>query len=83
MVLIECAQMPLIIANVNLSSNPRHLNVGLSSHLHPYVVYASSEGSDVSAHMRRHARVFATRQYDKYLNPVHGPISSSPNKLQF
>ena len=29
------------------------LYFGLRLHLHPYFVYASSEGSDESAHMRR------------------------------
>ena len=39
--------------HVQLFSKSRELNVGLSLHLHPYFVNASSEGSGKSAHLHR------------------------------
>ena len=42
--------MPLITANVDLSSGDRSINFGLSLHPHPYILYASIEGSGYSAH---------------------------------
>ena len=38
---------------VGVSGKARDLNFGLSLHLHPYFVCASSEGSGESAHVRR------------------------------
>ena len=52
-VLIAYAQMLLINAHYVVSSNARGLNFGPRLHLHPYFVYASSEGSGESAHMHR------------------------------
>ena len=43
--------MPLIKAHAEVSSEARGLNFCLSLHLHPYFMYASSEGSGGSAHM--------------------------------
>ena len=47
------AQMPQINVNAELSSEVRCLNFGLILHLHPYFVYASSDDSGASVHMRR------------------------------
>ena len=44
------------------------LNFGLSMHLQPYFVYASSEELGESAHMRRLAWAFVARKYDEYQN---------------
>ena len=41
------AQKPTLNAYADVSSGP---NFGLSLHLHPYFVYASSEGAGKSAH---------------------------------
>ena len=40
--------LPLINAHVDVFSKARGLNVGLSLHLHPCLVYASSKGSGES-----------------------------------
>ena len=53
LVSIAYAQMPLINALADISSKARCLNFTLSLSLHSYFVYASSEGSDESGHMRR------------------------------
>ena len=45
LVLIVCAQKPLK-THGDVSSMARGQNYGLSLHLHPYFVYASSKGSD-------------------------------------
>ena len=50
---IAYAQMPLINALADISSKARCINFDLSLRLPPYFVYASSEGSDESAHMHR------------------------------
>ena len=47
-------------------------------YLHPYIVYASREGSGESAHMCRLPRAFATCGCNKYWNLVHW---TSPYKL--
>ena len=47
------AKMPLIIAHADVSNKARGLNFGQGLHLHPNLVYARSEGSGESAHMRR------------------------------
>ena len=52
-VLIVYAQKPHLNAHAEVSSGARGLNFVLSLHLHPYFVYASGEGSDETAHMRR------------------------------
>ena len=44
-----------------VSSEAKGINFGLVLHLRPYFVYASSEGSGKSAHMRRLTWVFAAR----------------------
>ena len=51
MIFIAFGQMHLI--NENADSEVRDLYFGLSLHLHPYFVYASSQVSGKSAHMRR------------------------------
>ena len=60
--LIAYVQMPLINAHAVVSSGARGLNFGLSLHLHPYFVYASSKGSGKSAHKGRLTEAFAARQ---------------------
>ena len=45
----------------NASRFPVWLNFGLRLHLHPYFVYAISEGCGVSAHMHRIIRAFTSR----------------------
>ena len=54
-VLMAYAQMPLINAHTDVSSQTRGLIFHLSLHICPYFVYASSEGSNVSVHKRRQA----------------------------
>ena len=53
--IIPFAQMSLINANADVSSEARDLNFDLSFHLHPYFVYASSEDSGEPAHIHIHA----------------------------
>ena len=43
--LVMYAQKPPLNAHTYVSSKARGLIVGLSSHLHPYFVYTSNEGS--------------------------------------
>ena len=62
------AQTPLMNAHTDVFSGDRGLKFGLSLHLYPYFLYASSEGSGESAHMRRLAWAFTARWYDKYRN---------------
>ena len=50
---------PSIKHHADISSRTRGPNFGTSLHLHPYFVYASSEGSGEYVHMRRLARTFA------------------------
>ena len=50
---IAYALIPLINANIDISSEARGPKFGMSLHLHPYFVYTSGEGSGESAHMRR------------------------------
>ena len=45
--------MPLINAHADATREARGLKFGLSLHLHPYFVYASTEGSGESVHMHR------------------------------
>ena len=52
----------------------RGLNFGLSLHLHPCHVYASSESSGESAYMRRLASAFVSACYDKYQHFGHWPV---------
>ena len=49
--LITCAQMLPLKVNADISTRAR--SFGLSLHLHPYFVYASSKGSDKSGHLCR------------------------------
>ena len=51
--LIAYAQKPHLNAHAEVSSGARGLNFDLSLHLYPYFAYASGEGSDETAHMRR------------------------------
>ena len=53
LLLIAYAQLPLINSRAEVSSGARGLTFGLSFHIHPFVVYASSEGSVESVHLRR------------------------------
>ena len=50
--LFAYAQMPLINAYASVSSDDTSLNLSLSHCLHPYFVYANSEGSGESPLMR-------------------------------
>ena len=53
LVLIASAQKPPYKANVVVSNGTRGINVGLRFYIHPYVMYASIEGSgsaDLSEH---------------------------------
>ena len=50
-----------------------YLKFGLSNHLHPYFVYASSEGSSESAQLRMLATAFVTRQSTGYQNSMCCP----------
>ena len=58
-----CANASSTVVNGNgdVLSQSRGLHFGLSFHLHPYFVYASSDGTVESVHMRRLARAFAAR----------------------
>ena len=53
LVRIAYAQKPHLSAHAFVSSKARNLNFGLSLHLNPNFVYASSNGSGESVHMRR------------------------------
>ena len=46
LVLISYAQMPLINTHSYVFSKAKGPNFGLEYHLHPYLVYARSEGSE-------------------------------------
>ena len=74
LVLIAYAQMSLINAHTDVSGEARGQKFGLSLQLPPCFVYAISEDSRESAHMRRLAIVFATRRCDKDRNLVLWPI---------
>ena len=50
---IASVQMPLTNAHADVSSEARGLNFGLRLYPDPYLVYARSECSSLSAHMRR------------------------------
>ena len=52
---IANAQKPHFHAHDDVTSWDGSLNFDLSTHRHPFVVYASHEGSGESAHMRRFA----------------------------
>ena len=53
--IIAYAQMSLINANADVFVKARDLNFCFSLHLHPCFVYASSEDSGESVHIRIHA----------------------------
>ena len=48
---ITYAQKPQINAYVDISVGSKGLDLGLRFHLYPYFVFASSDGSEESAHM--------------------------------
>ena len=52
-----------------------NLNLDLILYIHPYFVYTSSEGFDVSANVCRRYRVVVGRQCNKYLS-ILGLIGS-------
>ena len=81
--LTACAQVPLINAHPDVFKEARGLYFGLSLHLHPYFMYASSEGSGESAHMRRLAWAFAARWRDKYRKLVHWPMFSFSRLIRY
>ena len=51
LLLTACAQMALINARPDVFKEARGLYFSMSLHLHPYFMYASSEGSSESAHI--------------------------------
>ena len=57
-------------AYTDVSIGGSTLNFGSSLHLHPSFMYANSEGSGESAHMRGLACVFIVRHRDTYRNLV-------------
>ena len=67
-------QKPHLKARADISSGAKGLYFGVTLHLHPYFVKASSEGSGVSGRMHRLTRVFAAHRCDKYWNLVYWPI---------
>ena len=62
LVLITSVQKPPINVHAGVSIADSGRNFGLGLHLHSYFVYASIEGSDESAHLRRLVRAFVARQ---------------------
>ena len=56
--------MAHINAKVGVSKGTRDLNPGPRHHLHPYLLYTSSEGYREAAHLRRLALTFVARQCD-------------------
>ena len=54
-----CKSLLNINAHADLSSRARGLNVAPGLQLHPYVVYASREGSSMFAHLCRLAHAVA------------------------
>ena len=60
--------MPPLNSQADISRRARAaLNLGLSLHLHPYFVYASSQDPGESAHLRQLAQAFVAQQCDNYL----------------
>ena len=57
--------------HAQLSSGSRGLNFGQRFHLCTYFVFASSKGSDETAHLCRLVRVFAAPICDKYQNHMN------------
>ena len=64
--IIANAQKPPWNTHTYVTSWVRYLTFNLGLHLHPYFVYACSEGSGESAHLRRLAWGFVAGQCDKY-----------------
>ena len=54
-------QIPLINADTDISSKVRGLNFGLSLHLHPYFLNASSKGSGKSVYAQTHLSLGCSR----------------------
>ena len=65
--LISYVQKSPLNTNADVSKGARRLHGDLRLYLQLYFVYASSEGSDESAHMRRLIRAFVAR-HDKVQN---------------
>ena len=59
---IAYVHMPIINTRAEVSSDASVLNFGLSFHIHPSFVHASSKGSGESVDLRRLAKAFVTRQ---------------------
>ena len=64
LVLIAYAQRPPLNAHPDVPSGPTCTIFGLRLYLHPYFVYASSEGSCESVQLHRLDRAFVARQCD-------------------
>ena len=56
------AQKLPINAHAVISTLARGLNIGQGLHLHPYFIYAHSEGSGEYVHLSRPAGVITTRR---------------------
>ena len=73
LVLITYAKQPPLNINLDVSSRARNLIFGQKLPLLPCFVYARSEDSGKTAHMRRLIRAFAVHQCDKHQNLVYWP----------
>ena len=76
LVLIPYAETSTLNTHADVSSGVRVLKFGLMLHLHPYFVYASSEGYGESVHMHRLAWASVARKCNKYLHFMCWPMSS-------
>ena len=65
-VAVRVAYSHYLITHAQLSSGHKSLIFLFSLKLHPYFVFAGSEGSGETARPRRHARAFTARICDKY-----------------
>ena len=63
---IACAQTPSRNAHGDVGREARSIFCGMSHHLHPYFVYASSKDPGESVHMGRLARDIVSGQCDTY-----------------
>ena len=67
-----CAQTLPFITNADASSRDRGRSIFcLNLHLHPYIVYASTEGSGASAHLHTEARIVLRCSKMQYAPKFH------------
>ena len=76
-VLIAHAQKLPLNAKLDISNGARVLQFGTSLYIHTYFVYASSEESGESAHVRRLTIPFVARQCGKNQYNEPAPITGS------